>query len=238
MPQVKVALTAFRLDRGRYSRALDESLQRQMRMAARAFLKVAVSAIPVRTGFARGSLGNLADAINAGSKGPNIDFETPAGKFLKLMKVLRTTTFKDTSAAKRSDLYNLSRGSLRQAGSTTLVEYYRDGKRRVLKTPQSGREFSTQPNQVFQSDGLVYKFDFSSWISYLNINEDSANPRTPSAPWNAFKYGRVAFLNYLKAVALERLPKVQAFLVETSIQVTGTTKTETVVVNSDTQFDF
>lgn len=52
---------AFKLDGVRYSRALDEMIQREFKKALYAFLEVAEHRIPVETGMARGSLQLLAD---------------------------------------------------------------------------------------------------------------------------------------------------------------------------------
>jgi hypothetical protein len=239
MPRVNVKLTQFDLDKGRYSKTLDEAIKQQMRMAARAFLNVAMRAIPVRTGFARGSLRNLAEAAGlGGAGGPSIDVETPAGAFLRTMQILRNTSFRESELGRRSGMYNISRRSLTQAGAQMPIEYYRDGKRRIVKTPQSGREFATQAGHIFQSDSFVYTFNFESLISYLNINDMFTNPRNKGTPWNAFKFGRVTFLNYLKSVALTKLPSVQAFITESYVSVSGSTvnRTAFAIVNRDTRF--
>lgn len=239
MPKVNVRLTQFDLDKGRYSRTLDDAIKQQMRMAARAFLNVAMRAVPVRTGFARGSFRNLAEAAGlGGAGGPSLDVETPAGAFLRTMQVLRTTAFRESALGRRSGLYNFSRRSMAEAGAQGPLEYYRDGKRRILKTPQSGREFATQSGHIFQSDGFVYTFNFESLITYLNMNDMFSNPRNKNTPWNAFKFGRITFLNYLKSIALTRLPSVQAFITESSVSVSdeSVTRTAFAIINRDTRF--
>lgn len=238
MPKVNIRLSAFDLDKGSYSRTLDEAIKQQMRMAARAFLNIAMRAIPVRTGFARGSLKNLAEASGmGGATGPSIDTDTPAGQFLRTMQLLRKTAFRDSPLGKKSGLYTFSRNSMTQAGAQTPLEYYRDGKRRILKTPQAGRAFATQPSQIFQSDGFVYTFNFESFITYLNINDMFSNPKNSGTPWNAFKFGRATYLNYMQNQGLSKLPSISAFITESSVSVSGTnvSRTAFAVINRSTR---
>jgi hypothetical protein len=129
---------------------------------------------------------------------------------------------------------------LRKAGVTGLLEYYRDGKRRILKTPQAGREFATQPSQIFQQDGFVYTFNFEVLISYYNINDAFSNPKTPGTPWDSFRAGRATFLNYLKTVGFERLPQVNGFIMESVVSVEGTSfkKSANGYLNRNSRFNF
>lgn len=238
MAGVTIKLSAFDLDKGGYSRSLDAAIKQQMRMAARAFLNVAMRAIPVRTGFARGSLKNLAEAAGlGGAGGPSIDIETPAGQFLRTMQILRRTAFRESELGRRAGMFSITRRSMTQAGAQVPLEYYREGKRRILKTPQSGREFATQSSQIFQSDGFVYTFNFESFISYLNINDMFANKRNPGTPWNAFKFGRATFLNYMKSQGLTKLPSIQAFITESTVTISDgkVSRTAFGIINRDTR---
>jgi hypothetical protein len=49
------------LDIGAFTKTLDSQIQIQMRQGARAFARAALARIPVRTGFAAGSLGNISN---------------------------------------------------------------------------------------------------------------------------------------------------------------------------------
>lgn len=240
MPTATVKLSSFELDKGRYSRTLDQAIMQQMRMAARAFLSAAVRAVPVRTGFARGSLRNLQEATSGVQGGPTIDVSTPAGQFLKAAQLLRNTPFRHSAEAKKSGLYSFTRHGLQKAGAVGPLEYYRDGKRRILKTPQAGREFATQPSQIFREDGFVYTFNFEVFISYYNINDAFTNSKTPGTPWDSFRAGRATFLNYLKTMGFERLPQIGGFIMESVVSVEGTSfkKSASGYLNRNSRFNF
>lgn len=235
-----VKLMQVDLDKGRYSAKLNDDIKQQMRMAARAFLNVAVRSIPVRTGFVRGAFRNLAEAagINQASWVVSDYNRSPAKMYLFIMKTLRSTSFINDAKMKKSGMYSFTRKSLTQAGVQMPIEYYRDGKRRILKTPQSGREFATKRENIIAMDRWVYTFNFEVMISYLNINDVFANPRTPSAPWGAFKAARATFLNYIQSVALNKLPSISSFIVESAVSVNGTTMSRTAfgVVTRDSRF--
>jgi len=213
-------LTSFDLDAGRYSKALDLEIQRQMRMAARAFVAAAVRAIPVRTGFVRGAFRNIEEAI-----GVNIAGSTSSAKIVKKAMASGKMTKADVFLT----LASIFKGHIREGKEKGLGsqlpgggEYYQDGKRKVLKTPQSGRAFATQPEQIFSNKDFIYNFNFNVAISYFNMNDMFANPHTPSSPWNAFSIGRLTFLNYMKTEGLKKLPKVSDFFAETMVTVNGT----------------
>jgi|SRR6185436_8591114 len=56
MPRLVVQVNHIELDRGAFTRALNEAIDRRMRRAAKAFLKVVVDNVPIKTGTSRGSL--------------------------------------------------------------------------------------------------------------------------------------------------------------------------------------
>lgn len=204
MPKISAKFFAFTIDKKKYTKTLDEEIKRQMRMAARAFLNVAMRAVPVRTGFARGSLRNLAEA--AGLSGGGGGTATPAALFLKISQGLR---------------FPSSKNDMKQAGAKMPLDYYRDGTRKILKTPQGGRDFATPPNQIITVSNYLYSFNFETFITYFRINDAFENPKNKGTPWNAFKFGLATFNNYLKTNALSKLPRVDAFVIETKITVSG-----------------
>lgn len=204
MPKMTAKFFAFTIDQRKYTKTLDEEIKRQMRMAARAFLNVAMRAIPVRTGFARGSLKNLAEA--AGLSGGGGGTATPAALFLKVSRGLR---------------FPSTREDMKRAGAQMPLEYYRDGTRKILKTPQGGRDFATPASQIITVSNYLYSFNFETFITYFRINDAFQNPKNKGTPWNAFKFGRATFVNYMNTTAISKLPRVDAFVIETAITVSG-----------------
>jgi hypothetical protein len=69
MPNLKLTASWPQLDRERYLADFKSAVERCVVLAARQFLLAAVPRIPVFTGFARGSLGNLEDVAGRVSGG-------------------------------------------------------------------------------------------------------------------------------------------------------------------------
>jgi hypothetical protein len=166
--------------------------------AARAFLIAAAGRIPVRTGFLRGSLNNLADAAAPVTVPPIIP-------------------------------------------TVTRREYYRHNGAggRVLKTPESGRQFSTAPGDIFsrqKRDALgrkggniqkaniratgIYTFDFEDIIKYLDINDRRRG-------WNSWQTGANAFDAYINANFQAAVPSLSKFTLTSRIISNGTTVRQT-----------
>lgn len=61
--KVNITVTGFQFKRAEFSEAFKTAIKLEMRNAAREFVKAALPRVPVRTGFARGTLLNLQDAI-------------------------------------------------------------------------------------------------------------------------------------------------------------------------------
>ena len=186
MPLVKASLSKITLDQVNFTKKLDAAIQAQFKMAARAFFLAAIPNIPVETGFARGSMNNLANAVGASE---TTEGGSRAKRYLSLVRKLQRTKF--------------------------TGEYYRFGGRRVLKTPQSGRLFSTKPENILQVVNGRYIFNFKVSISYFNLNDMLVH--NPNSPWNAFTAGQIAFENYLRTTALQNLPKVTDYLVKSKV---------------------
>lgn len=115
---------------------------------------------------------------------------------------------------------------------TSRPEYYRHAPRtrRILKTPISGRPFTTDPIKIFLRakrtssgkslgiDGL-YTFNYSNLIRYLEINDKRLG-------WNAWTSGRLAFDNYINANLKNSLPEITRFTLITRTTLRGTTISE------------
>lgn len=61
--KVTFVATGFEFKRAEFSDAFKKAIQLELRNGAKEFVKAALPRVPVRTGFARGTLLNLADAI-------------------------------------------------------------------------------------------------------------------------------------------------------------------------------
>jgi hypothetical protein len=61
--KVTFVATGFQFKRAEFSDAFKKAIQLEMRNGAKEFVKAALIRVPVRTGFARGTLLNLGDAI-------------------------------------------------------------------------------------------------------------------------------------------------------------------------------
>lgn len=216
--KVNIKLSSFDLDKGRYSKTFKDAVEKQMRAAARAFLMVALASVPIRTGFVRGAFKNLelASGTNVGNEGQRTIRDSKVHTFLKMGALFRRMPFKKTG-----NVFTLSRRTLSEGGATGPFEYYRDGKRRILKTIQSGREFATNPMYIFNFDNFVFTFDFEILINYFNINDPGSNPKTPSSPWKSMERGRAFFLNYMINEGLKRLPQVGQFITESYVTIQG-----------------
>ncbi len=219
---------------GNLRQTLDRAFKQQIRMAARAFVRVASASVPVRTGFARGVFRNVLEAAGALRGGG-----TAGGDVLSALQELRGSGFDTRRYPNIGKMFEFKKGGLRAAGAKGFRnEYYTGHGGRVLKLPQSGRRFATQAGQIFQESGGIYTFNFDVTITYFNINDFRKNPRTPSSPWQAFNRGRATFMNYIRTIALNRIPKVQDFFVEHEVNVSGSTirKTRLGVISRGTRF--
>lgn len=237
---IKAKFITLDLDKGRFSTKLREAILRQMRQAARAYVRVAAVATPFRTGFARGIFRNILEA--AGGSGGNLERDIPAASHpnnfnpLNSLRILKKHGNKFVRVDKFPNvagIFRLDKRGLRKAGATGPLEYYRSGTAKVLKTPQSGRAFATPPNNIIKSEGFTFTFNFSTTISYFQINDTKVNPRNRGTPWGAFRKGRVFMLQYLKTIGFKRLPEVNNFIFSTEINVNGENvqRTEAGVLN-------
>lgn len=226
MPEFKAKLFSIDLDKGRYSQELDQAIKTQMRQAGRAFVRIAAASIPVRTGFARGTLQNILDAAGQSPRGGTDAFGV--GNFLNDLARIRNPKL----VKQFPKLLSTTKGGLKAAGVNSIngrrFEFYTGGGGRILKTSGSGRQFATSPKDIFGSAtafgsiATTYTFKFKVDITYFNVNDFFNNRRTPSAPWRAFERGKAFFIEYMRSTGLKKLPSVGSFLTETEIKVTGT----------------
>jgi len=191
MPFIKSTLFQFGFKREPYTAAFFKAIQLVMRNAAREFAKAVLIRVPVQTGFARGSLLNLADAIGLSASSSPESFRRKLDK-------------------RRMKVYNVPLNG--------KVSYYTDSGGKVPKTPENARQFSTAPDKVFTQEDGVFIFNYAASILYYVINDASANPYTPSSPWLSFAAGHMAFINYLHENLLDDVPAISDYIEKTEIR--------------------
>lgn len=190
MLKIKATLFQFTFKRAAYSKAFDKAMQLLMRNAAREFAKAVLLRVPIQTGFARGALLNLADAIGLNAATSPISF------IRKLDK-------------RRMNAKNLPLNG--------VVSYYTDSGGRVPKTPENARQFSTAIDKVFTSENYVYTFNYEASILYYMINDAFSNSHTPSAPWMSFEAGHDAMVQYIEEHVLDDVPAISDYFETTEV---------------------
>lgn len=86
--KVTFTATGFQFKRAEFSDAFKAAIKLEMRNGAKEFVKAAFARVPVRTGFARGSLLNLFDAIGlSAAANPTAFREKLTRKRLKIVNV-------------------------------------------------------------------------------------------------------------------------------------------------------
>lgn len=189
--KITFKLNGFNFKRVEYTKAFAAALQLQLRNAAREFAREVLLRVPVQTGFARGALLNLDDAIGLNAATNPLAFRRKIDK---------------------------KRGKVRNVPLNGSYEYYTDSGGRVLKTPENARQFSTPLGKVFTNNGFKYTFNYYVTILYYEINDVTSNRYTPSAPWGSFQAGQEAMLKYLQDNILRKVPAIKDFMVTTELR--------------------
>lgn len=204
----------------------------EMIRAIRVFLRTCISRIPVRTGFLRGAFSNIArefDFKDAGSIPSVLDT-----LFSSVKDVRSPATFQETSNIQQQarqtrlrfknslrNLVNISPGGSIHGGAGRQ-EYYRDGLKKVLKTPTSGIPYATDPAQVLRVSGGKAEFNLTINIRYYDVNDFTSRIR--GAPWRSLDAGAAAMVNYLESAA-NRFPDLTKAMGRTVIEISGKTVT-------------
>jgi hypothetical protein len=184
-------------DQTGYYVAFKEHLEAQMKEAAGEFAKAALARIPIRTGFVAGAFADLESLLGNSAR------LNPIAAFIaRTIKTART----------------LVQGkSTRLGNRRTFVEgefYYPPGGGRILKSPQTGRQFATPLSDIIIVEENLLRFHFQVDITYFNIND--VNPgHSPTAPWGAFEAGKLAFLEHMKTKAFKNVPRIADFIKKT-----------------------
>lgn len=148
-----------KLDVTKYTEALEEAIETQIRQAAREWLRAVIPKVPVWTGTARGSL-------------------QPLGRFLRVAIPISPVA------------------------------------RRKGMGPEVGASKGTFK---FQRRGRRFVFTASSTVDHFIQNNFYQAPTPPfhlkePTPWKAFEAGDEAFIRYIKANLVKRIPKLKEFI--------------------------
>lgn len=193
MAFINATLTKFEFKSKEFSEAFKKALNIQIRKAAKEFLKAAILRVPVRTGFARGGLGNLATAIGL------------------------------AAASDKTSFINKFNRRRKQGASGSRIEFYKSpGGSKVLKTPENARRYATPIDKVFKEVNNIFTFNYNITILYYNLNDFFSNAKVASAPWKSFAAGRNAFIDYLRITGIAKLPQLKQFVLKTKIKVDRT----------------
>lgn len=180
-------------DSKKYLKALIKKIESEMRIAAGEFAKAALLKIPIRTGFVAGSFGTLQDLVGR------------EAKFNPIISFVRKITGLFTKAP-------------RTIGNGLTEYYYPPGGGKVLKTPKSGRQFATQEADILKRINNRIVFQYEVDITYFNLQDQFPGP-SPTAPWQAFEDGELAFLTYMEKTGLLELPAISEFFVKKVLKV-------------------
>lgn len=125
MPALRFSAYALELDVAGYRAALDKRMETVMRTAARLFVRAALAEVPVRTGFAAGSLGNL--AVAGGDQPPNPAPTVRHKEFYyprKGSRILKTPANARRFATPAGDVFHVESGRFYHFGYSISVIYY------------------------------------------------------------------------------------------------------------------
>lgn len=212
------------LDAEDFDEVADAFMETVMRKAIKAFLKACTKKIPVRTGFMKGSFGGLQRYYGYGdTSGADLNPDlaaifvdhklfkereievkdkklTAAGKIARL-KSLRSQKLKSFQAKK----LRLKKRGISTSRLRFEEYYYPGGGEKILKTPTSGIQFVTPPEQTLIRRKDVVTFVFRNYISYYQIND--FYEKIASAPWGSLEAGRDAMIQSLQR-SLRKFPAI------------------------------
>lgn len=178
---MKITMNAstFLIDTNAYANAVREEMRKVFLKAGQRFLLAAIPRIPVFTGMARGAFRNAEDVFGKVS----LDDQSPTGFRIRGGRGGGTSPTAQTRIG--TSIVDVSRTGY----------YYNAPTGRILRTPEAGRQFATDPGDILKASlvqsrfGMSFKFEVD--ISYVNYLDD--------AKWGAFQAGQEAFLEYVNA---------------------------------------
>lgn len=117
----------------------------------------------------------------------------------------------------------------RKAHGLRAIEYYYDGKLKVVKTDSSGIPYATPPKDVLKIVGNQIRIFVEVNISYYRINDFYSRIR--GAPWGSLDAGQIAIEKSF-ASAVKNMPPFSKFMNEVQIEMNGSSIKETVIEKS------
>lgn len=197
MPRINATFTLKKFESKTYTQALKKQVENKMKQAARAFVRAAVSHIPVETGMAAGSFLNIGRAL----KNIGLGDQT----------VLTYIRSQQTGAGEYKSKYG---------GSSNQWYYGKPGSagHPIPKNELTASSYNltTPVDEIIKTEGNKTSFTFQSRVFYLTLNDLFGSKGT--GPWGAFEAGQQAFLAEMKNL---EIPKVVDYITETVIS-TGT----------------
>lgn len=240
-------MDALSLDVGEYKDEIKRRILRKMKKAATAFVIEALKRVPTfdsetmpsdrSTGFVAGAFNNLKAAIGGRFKAEpfpdprrhdKVGFKTRKGRRKLEYPVLDPPRY---GVGHVGDRIRLTR-RIRHPKTGRVVhvplaeDYYQD----VLKTPQSGREFATAPDQIFVVTNNGVNFNFRININYYAFHEVGAlkgRGRSPYDPWGSFAAGTEAFMRVMQEDIEEVYPPINTYMTKHTYEVRGSMVTFT-----------
>lgn len=162
------SISVEQFDKDKYMKAVTDELRQVFIRAGQKFLLAAIPRIPVWTGFARGAFRNAEDLFGKVSADKTSGFRIRSSRG----GGNKNTTF-------RRGYY-----------------YYPPSGGKILRTPQAGRQFATQTQDILDIEGATlakgrtaFYFRFAVNIKYVDILDP--------IKWGAFKAGSEALKNYI-----------------------------------------
>jgi hypothetical protein len=233
-----IQIEVIEFDSQNYNKKVVKELERQTKVAASKFLAAALKAIPTfnppsggrasqrSTGFVTGAFINLKQALGGigefGATVPSIsvskgeETQVLSPRILQQFFARNATPRQHEALGQNRKLTREVRKNKKNIKVRIRNEFYTSpGGSKVLKTPSSGRQFSTPVDKIFQRKGNKFVFFYSVDITYFSI-EDVNIGRSKFSPWQAFQKGNEAFSQYLlTSEALKNLfPSLNEFFVK------------------------
>lgn len=246
MIKFQFTIDVLQFDEEAYIEKMRQNILQQFKIGVGKFYSAAVKRIPVRTGFVRGAFSVLRDIAGTGPRAPDLGADTttsrekkshkPSEKTAKILRTVgklleRSDSSKFSKADSLSPNRRLKRKKQiinRKTGKKEIITikipneyYYTPNKRKVLKTPSSGRQFATKREQVLKVKDNKFTFVFGVDISYFTAQDLRNIGRSPTAPWLAIQTGQQAFEKHLanKATLNKMFPEPLDFFQKTFVTV-------------------
>lgn len=175
--KLTITATVEQFDPVAYGAAVRDAIRKCFMKAGQKFLLAAIPRIHIWTGMARGAFRNLEDIVG------KVTNDAQSGNVR-----IRTTQNK--------------KGSPGRGGGQSINQKYRKGYfyqipggAKIARTPQSGRQFATDPLKIIEAGGETTKTGNTSYHFRFEVNIKYADDRNW---WEAFHSGEEAFTAYVK----------------------------------------